>query len=110
MLFPAVVSIGSGAFPRAYRGTGTTIVLGFLEIGTMVFAPLLGWIIDQYSFAAMFWTSSLIAVGVGVLYAATGARRPDVDRYGNEALDEMESVVPTAIVEDEAPQPASAAR
>lgn len=110
MLFPAVVSIGSGAFPRAYRGTGTTIVLGFLEIGTMVFAPLLGWIIDQFSFAAMFWTSSLIAVGVGVLYAATGARRPDVDRYGNEALDEIESVVPTAIVEDKAPQPATATR
>jgi MFS family permease len=110
MLFPAVVSIGSGAFPRAYRGTGTTIVLGFLEIGTMVFAPLLGWIIDQYSFAVMFWTSSLIAVGVAALYAVTGARRPDVDRYGNEALDEIESVVPTAITEDAEPQPATATR
>lgn len=100
MLFPAVVSIGSGAFPREYRGTGTTIVLGFLEIGMMISAPRLGWIIDHYGFAAMFWTSSLIAVGVMGLYAVTGARRPDVDRYGNELLTQTRTTGDTESLED----------
>src|SRR5690606_35617317 len=36
LLFPAVVSLGSEAFPREYRGTGTTIVMGFFDVGTFV--------------------------------------------------------------------------
>ncbi len=46
LLFPAVVSLGSEAFPREYRGTGTTIVMGFFDVGTFVSAPILGAIID----------------------------------------------------------------
>src|SRR5262249_31208563 len=57
LLFPAVVSLGAGAFPRHYRGSGTTLVLGFSEIGTVLSAPILGTIIDSMGpagFSAMF--------------------------------------------------------
>ncbi len=84
MLFPAVVSIGSGAFPRHYRGTGTTLVLGFLEVGTMLSAPVLGTIIDRFGahgFGTMFATVSGLSALVAVTYGLTAARRPDVDRH-----------------------------
>jgi len=77
LLFPSVLSLGAGAFPAKYRGTGTTIILGFTEVGQIVSAPLLGWVIDQFGFAAMFYISSGVALSVGGLYALTTARRAD---------------------------------
>lgn len=46
LLFPCVVSLGAGRFPKEFRGTGTSVVLGFIEAGVAVSAPLLGWMID----------------------------------------------------------------
>lgn len=75
MLFPSVVSLGSGAFPREYRGTGTTVVLGFTELGSVVSAPILGGIIDRCRasgmadpFAPMFYSSAGFAVFAAVAY------------------------------------------
>ena len=48
LLYPAIVSLGSGAFPRRYRGLGTTLVLGLIELGTAVSPPILGTIIDHW--------------------------------------------------------------
>ncbi|MFN0055399.1 MAG: MFS transporter [Planctomycetales bacterium] len=86
LLFPAVVSIGAGRFPIQYRGSGTTLVLGFTELGTALAAPLLGMLIDMGNagggtrgFAWMFITASAAAGGVGVFYALTAARHPDRD-------------------------------
>ena len=74
LLFPAVVSLGAGAFPREFRGSGTTITLGFIELGSAMSAPLLGWVIDQggpFGFMRMFWISGATAMTVGVIYALT---------------------------------------
>jgi len=87
LLFPAVISMGAGAFPRQYRGSGTTLVLGFMEVGAMLSAPLLGAVIDFFGakfglrigFFAMFYTSASIALTIGVVYAFTAARNPDND-------------------------------
>lgn len=82
LLFPAVVSLGAGRFPARYRGSGTTLVLGFIEIGTIVSAPVLGAIIDyfdQRGFPQMFYASAAVCAIVGVLYLSTSARREDVD-------------------------------
>ena len=79
LLFPAVVSLGSGAFPQEYRGSGTTITLGFIELGSALSAPLLGWVIDQggpFGFHRMFWLSGATAMTIGVVYALTN---PAVD-------------------------------
>lgn len=79
LLFPAVVSLGAGAFPKEYRGSGSTITLGFIELGAALSAPILGWVIDQgggYGFTRMFWISSSIALVVGLYYALAN---PSVD-------------------------------
>lgn len=87
LLFPAVVSIGSGAFPIRYRGMGTTLTLGFVEAGTMISAPILGTIIDHYSaqnwanfgFTPMYLAAALLTVCVAIYYGLTAARVPDDD-------------------------------
>jgi MFS family permease len=86
LLFPAVVSIGAGRFPVKYRGSGTTLVLGFTELGTALAAPLLGMLIDSGNadggtrgFSWMFMAAGATAGIAGVFYAATAARHPDRD-------------------------------
>jgi MFS family permease len=83
LLFPAVVSLGTEAFPREYRGTGTTLVLGFFDLGGALSAPVLGAIIDHFNggfgFHQMFYTSTSLTIVVAVGYLMTGARRPDSD-------------------------------
>ncbi len=72
LLFPAVVSLGSGAFPKECRGTGTAIILGFTDFGSLLFAPILGRIIDVYGFRAMYLTSSgtALVVALGYMFVA----------------------------------------
>ncbi|TWT61988.1 MFS transporter [Rubinisphaera italica] len=77
LLFPCVVSLGTEHFPRQYRGTGTTLVLCFIDIGGVVFAPLLGAIIDQFGFRPMFLTTAGAALATTVLYAWMTARTTD---------------------------------
>jgi MFS family permease len=92
LLFPAVVSIGAGRFPVQYRGSGTTLVLGFTELGTAVAAPLLGMLIDRGNsdggtdgFSWMFLAAGAVSGLVGLFYAATAARRPDRDHSDRAA-------------------------
>lgn len=68
LLFPAVVSLGSGAFPKECRGTGTAIILGFTDFGSLIFAPILGRIIDDYGFRSMYLVSSGAALTVATGY------------------------------------------
>ena len=82
LLFPAVISLGAGVFPKQYRGTGTTLVLGFVDLGSALFAPVLGAIIDSFAepgFTQMFLASSGMVTIVLVLYLLTAARQPDFD-------------------------------
>jgi MFS family permease len=87
LLFPAVVSVGAGRFPIPYRGSGTTLVLGFAELGTILSAPVLGGIIvygNQHSgtpngFYNMFLVCGSVSLTVGIIYALTAARKPDRD-------------------------------
>ena len=88
LLFPAIVSIGAGRFPVQYRGSGTTLVLGFTEMGTALAAPLLGWLIDKGNagggtrgFSWMFIAASAFACVGLAYYALTAARRPDHDPH-----------------------------
>jgi MFS family permease len=75
LLFPCVVSLGSGRFPKEYRGTGTSIVLAFIEVGVACSAPLLGWMIDYGierrsadPYMPMFLGSAVIFVVVACYY------------------------------------------
>lgn len=79
LLFPCVVSLGAGAFPRIHRGTGTTITLAFVDLGLMVTAPFLGWLIDNWGFAPMFSTAAGILFAMAALYGLMTAHIVDAD-------------------------------
>lgn len=89
LLFPAVVSKGSGAFPQIYRGSGTTVILGTIDLGAALSAPLLGWVIDLWGFHWMFSCSAGFAVLVATIYACTSAKKPDVDYQETDACDRV---------------------
>lgn len=99
LLFPAVVSKGAGRFPRRYRGSGTTLVLGFVDLGTALFAPVLGGIIDYFDhtgFAEMFFTSAAISLSIAAVYGLTTARKPDIDRRDDEDDSQLQPPFPAA--------------
>ena len=77
LLFPAVVSLGSGAFPKEYRGAGTAIILGFTDFGSLVCSPLLGRISDRFDFRAMYCVSSGIACLIALTYMSIAFRHKD---------------------------------
>lgn len=68
LLWPCVVSLGAGGFPVEYRGTGTAITLASVDIGQIMLAPLLGWIIDQHGFEPMFLLVAGTILTCGAVY------------------------------------------
>ena len=88
LLFPAVVSLGTETFPLKYRGTGSTLILGFFDLGMLACAPILGGIVDYSShhglgggaeFTPMFLLAAALVCGVAVYYMRTAGRGADVD-------------------------------
>jgi MFS family permease len=79
VLYPSIVSLGAGSFPRQYRGLGTTLVLGFIDLGTAVSPPILGRMIDRYGFDRMFFSAAAFGLIVTLYYALTAGRQPDND-------------------------------
>lgn len=73
LLFPSIVSLGSGRFPARYRGSGTNLTMGFMDLGTALSAPLLGRIIDMEAFGGagypqMFLTAGLTTLTLGIAW------------------------------------------
>lgn len=79
LLFPSVVSLGAGSFPEQYRGTGTTLILGFMELGTFLASPVYGWMILEHGFQSMLLTATTATVVLIVLYWRTTRFVPDLD-------------------------------
>ncbi len=69
LLFPCMVSLGTGAFPEQYRGTATTLCLASIDLGTMVTAPAVGWAIDHYGFHFMLTISCAVIAIATLQYA-----------------------------------------
>ena len=42
LIFPSVIAGGSTAFPRRYRGLGTTLMLAMFDCGNLIGSPLVG--------------------------------------------------------------------
>ena len=82
LLFPAVVGGGSGAFPKRYRGLGTTLMLAMLDGGNLIGQPAVGGIIEAAkllnmpSYPTMFITVSVLMVVVAVFYAVASRGKP----------------------------------
>ena len=77
LLFPAIVSLGSGTFPKQFRGAGTAIILGFTDFGSLVFAPVLGRIGDRFGFPAMYGVSAAVALAMAVGYSLIAWKHSD---------------------------------
>ncbi len=88
LLFPCVVSLGSEPFPPQYRGTGTTMILAFIDLGRGIMSPVLGWIIVRFEaagFEAMLITTTAILTLSVPLYAFLSLGHRDVDlSYGEQ--------------------------
>lgn len=63
LLFPSIVSLGSGTFPARYRGSGTNLTLGCLDLGVGFSAPLLGKIIDLPAFEGVGFRQMFFVAG-----------------------------------------------
>jgi MFS family permease len=104
LLFPCVISLGAGAFPPEYRGTGTTVILAFVDLGTMLSAPLLGRIIESGDdgFTRMYLATAAFTSTICVIYGLLTFRVRDVDGLphpdevgdGESELDDEDAVVP----------------
>ena len=79
LLFPCVVSMGAGSFPEQFRGTGTTLTLAAIDFGTILTAPLLGWIIDHHGFHQMFYFVSGTMITGAISFAVLTAKTVDTD-------------------------------
>jgi MFS family permease len=79
LLFPCVVSLGAGAFPVEYRGTGTTITLAFIDLGTMLSAPILGRVIETHGFGVMYVATAACMFATLVVYGVLKFRVQDDD-------------------------------
>jgi MFS family permease len=94
LLFPAVVSLGSGAFPKESRGAGTAIILGFADFGSLVYAPILGRVSDHYGFQAMYFVSSGIALTTALICMLVAHHHPDSETDLGKNLDLGNSELP----------------
>ena len=76
LLFPAVTTLGAESFPERYRATGTTLILGFVDLGGLCSAPVLGMIIDHFGFRTMFLSAAFTISCVMVVFmiSAQGGR------------------------------------
>lgn len=84
LLFPSIVSLGSGTFPPEYRGSGTNLTLGFLDLGAGLSAPLLGRIIDNHGsssegFRRMFFIAGAVPLAVAVMWFVLKGRSTDAE-------------------------------
>jgi MFS family permease len=79
VLFPAVVSGGSRAFPDRYRGLGTTVMLAGMDIGLLTGAPLVGALLHYAeigglsAYPTMFVTIAGLMAAMTCLYVARDA-------------------------------------
>lgn len=88
LLFPSVISLASGTFPAAYRGTGTTFALGFLDLGNFVAAPLVGYMIDHIGYAPMFLTTAFTALITAALFYWRVGHHPDTEESNAQMVAE----------------------
>ncbi|MEP3481520.1 MAG: MFS transporter [Fuerstiella sp.] len=82
LLFPSIVSLGAGAFPAEYRGSGTNLTLGFFDCGIALSAPLFGRLIDlpQFEgegFRPMFAVAGTLPLIVAVIWFWRSRRLKD---------------------------------
>ncbi len=106
LLFPCVVSLGAEGFPVRYRGTGTTVILGFIDVGMALAAQPLGWVIDRFGFTAMYLSTAGFCLTSLVVYGVLRGGAVDTDQRALQAALERTPLPPTRTAD---PEPEKAA-
>lgn len=68
LMFHTMTSLTIQPFPSDVRGTGSALALMMLDTGTLVGAPVLGYVGDHHGFAAMFSMVGFACVAGGGIY------------------------------------------
>jgi MFS family permease len=74
LMFHTMTSLTLEPFPREVRGTGAALALMMLDLGTIVGAPVLGWIGQQFGFPWLFGAIGGFCLVTAIIYAATSFR------------------------------------
>lgn len=72
LLFPAIMSAGTSAFPRRYLGVATSLMLAMLDLGAFLGAPIIGTFLHAAKHNNL-PAYSLMFVGVSVVLASVTA-------------------------------------
>lgn len=75
LMFHTMTSITLAHFPSKLRGTGSALALMMLDLGTIVGAPILGWIGEAYEYPVLFACIGLTCFGSGLIFVAFDGHR-----------------------------------
>lgn len=74
LMFHTMVSLTLETFPNAVRGTGSALALMMLDLGTLVGAPVLGFIGERFGFSVLFGFIGVFCLAIALTYATTRVR------------------------------------
>ncbi|TWU33770.1 MFS transporter [Novipirellula artificiosorum] len=87
LMFHTMVSLTLIRFPRKAHGTGSTLALMMLDLGTILGAPILGLIGQSFGFGVLFAAIGLFCLGSASVYAISRRRhRTPVERTGPKSI------------------------
>jgi len=75
LMFHTMTSITLASFPTHVRGTGSALALMMLDLGTIVGAPVLGWIGEVYQYPVLFACIGMTCFGSGVIFVIAEHRK-----------------------------------
>lgn len=66
LMFHTMTSLTIQSFPQEYRGTGSALALMTLDLGTLLGAPVLGWIGAEFGYSMLFNTIAFALIATFV--------------------------------------------
>lgn len=75
LMFHTMTSITLASFPTVVRGTGSALALMMLDLGTILGAPILGWIGELYDYPVLFACIGITCFASGVIFVLSERHR-----------------------------------
>lgn len=82
--FPANARIVAAWFPTAERGTASAIFNSAQYFATVLFAPIMGWIVHRFGWEQVFWFMGMLGLGLAVAWPRL-VRPPRAHPWANAA-------------------------
>lgn len=75
-VFPSMIDLAASRFPASHRGTGTSVVMGAGDIGTLIGFFMLGELIEAYGYGVAFTVLAFVVLAAGVTLGFSQRARP----------------------------------